>query len=106
MITWYPGHGKLPAPAAGPAVAPAHDLPSVFTAAQGPDQRAVIMQVSSTETGAIFGNIVYEGTGAMDRQVTAMPHAAELMPYWHCLWPAFLSFAVVQPDPAEQQVQL
>ena len=34
------------------------------------------MQVSSTETGAIFGNIVYEGTGAMDRQVTAMPHPA------------------------------
>jgi hypothetical protein len=34
------------------------------------------VQVSSTETGAIFGNIVYEGTGAMDRQVIATPHPA------------------------------
>ncbi len=30
------------------------------------------MQVSSTETGAIFGNIVYEGTGAVDRQVVVL----------------------------------
>lgn len=30
------------------------------------------IKVSSTETGAIFGNIVYEGTGAADRQVVVL----------------------------------
>lgn len=29
-------------------------------------------QVSSTETGAIFGNIVYEGTGAAERSVVVL----------------------------------
>lgn len=28
--------------------------------------------MSSTETGAIFGNIVYEGTGAAERQVVVL----------------------------------
>ncbi len=30
------------------------------------------LQVSSTETGVIFGNIVYEGTGYADRNVVVL----------------------------------
>jgi vesicle coat complex subunit len=32
----------------------------------------VVHQVSSTETGVIFGNIVYEGTGYADRNVVVL----------------------------------
>ena len=33
------------------------------------------IKVSSTETGAIFGNVVYEATGASERSVVRAPGA-------------------------------
>ena len=35
------------------------------------------IKVSSTETGAIFGNVVYEATGASERSVVRVPGAPQ-----------------------------
>ena len=37
--------------------------------------RRANIKVSSTETGAIFGNVVYEATGASERSVVRFPGA-------------------------------
>jgi hypothetical protein len=66
-------------PAAVQHVCPAsRHVACTVAAIVGPIASVYVVQVSSTETGAIFGNIVYEGTGAMDRQVTARPTLQQL----------------------------
>ena len=50
-----------------------HHLPEVMTTALNILSSAhPCPQVSSTETGVIFGNIVYEGTGYAERSVVVL----------------------------------